>query len=112
MTQLIESALTLIRHDLLPDIDSSNLNYQRLIVHLRFFVDRLLDESHIQKGENSFDNVMSQHLSESLQKRYTSSYQCAQRVINYFEKQTKQKTGVNEQVYLTMHLQRIVDSSI
>ncbi|MBC9720012.1 PRD domain-containing protein [Leuconostoc mesenteroides] len=112
MTQLIESALTLIRHDLLPDIDSSNLNYQRLIVHLRFFVDRLLDESHVQKGENSFDNVMSQHLSESLQERYTSSYQCAQRVINYFEKQTKQKTGVNEQVYLTMHLQRIVDSSI
>ncbi|MFK8255203.1 PRD domain-containing protein [Leuconostoc mesenteroides] len=55
---------------------------------------------------------MSQHLSESLQERYTSSYQCAQRVINYFEKQTKQKTGVNEQVYLTMHLQRIVDSSI
>ncbi|GMA69031.1 transcriptional antiterminator [Leuconostoc litchii] len=111
MTDLIEGALTLIRHELLPAIDSSNLNYQRLIVHLRFFVERLLDDQHNQSNVNHFDDVMAQHLSDNLQKKYTASYQCAQDVINYFEKQTNRSTGVNEQIYLTMHLQRIVDSS-
>lgn len=112
MTQLIEGALTMIRHTLLPDIDSSNLNYQRLIVHLRFFVERLLDENHGKKNEENLDRLIAKHLSESLNDRYTNSYKCAQQVINYFEKKTKQQTGINEQIYLTMHLQRIVDSAL
>ncbi|GJM48116.1 PRD domain-containing protein [Weissella soli] len=105
MIQLIEGILTIIRYELLPNIDESELNYQRLIVHLRFFVDRLLGNHVEDEVENSFDRVMAEHMAQ----RYVAAFTCAQHVITYVAKQTQRQVNDNEKIYLTMHLQRILD---
>ncbi len=76
------------------------MNYQRLIVHLRFFVDRLLGNHVEDEVENSFDRVMAEYMAQ----RYVAAFTCAQHVITYVAKQTQRQVNDNEKIYLTMHL--------
>lgn len=105
LTNLIEGVLTIVRHELSPKIDYSALNYQRLVVHLRFLLDRLLSDEYENNADNPFDQVMMQHFEQ----RYTKAYRCAEDIIRYIEHETHRGAQTSERIYLTMHLQRLLE---
>ncbi|QDG81520.1 PRD domain-containing protein [Weissella cibaria] len=107
ITTLISDALTIIRYAVGQTIDENDINYQRLLVHLRFFLDRLYDEEN-RMGNANIDAVMLQHV----QRSYPKAYDLADKVIVYIEDKTHKQVAENERIYLTVHLNRVLQSTL
>ena len=107
ITTLISDALTIIRYAVGQTIDENDINYQRLLVHLRFFLDRLYDEEN-RMGNANIDAVMLQHV----QRSYPKAYDLAHKVIVYIEDKTHKQVAENERIYLTVHLNRVLQSTL
>ena len=75
------------------------------MVHLRFLLDRLLSDEYENNADNPFDQVMMQHFEQ----RYTKAYRCAEDIIRYIEHETHRGAQTSERIYLTMHLQRLLE---
>ena len=80
--------------------DEDSLNYQRLITHLQFFAQRYL------KGESSGEQ--DEFLYALVQGKYPKAFRCSERINEYLVQTQKEPMGVAEQIYLTIHIQRVV----
>lgn len=103
MTKLISDILTMVQYQLQVTLDANSISYQRFIIHLRYFVERILNDRHFDKN-NDFDEVMNQHIL----KQYAQAYRCTEKIKQFIEKTLKQPVSNNEQIYLTIHIQRII----
>ncbi|MEJ4551053.1 PRD domain-containing protein, partial [Enterococcus faecium] len=80
--------------------DEESLNYQRIITHLQFFAQRYL------KGEGS--DEQDEFLYALVQGKYPKAFHCVERINEYLRQTQKQEMGIAEQIYLTIHIQRVV----
>ena len=80
--------------------DEDSLNYQRIITHLQFFTQRYL------KGESSDEK--DEFLYTLIQGKYPKAFRCSERINDYLLKTRHEKMGIAEQIYLTIHIQRVV----
>ncbi|MBM7544597.1 beta-glucoside operon transcriptional antiterminator [Weissella beninensis] len=103
MTKLISDILTMVQYQLQIKLDENGISYQRFIIHLRYFVERILQGDNVDKHDD-FDEVMNEHIF----KKYTQAYRCTQKIMHFIEKTLKQPVSNNEQMYLTIHIQRII----
>lgn len=100
-TKLVRDILSIISKFFGISFDEDSLNYQRIITHLQFFSQRYL------KGEPSEEK--DEFLYALVQGKYPKAFRCVTRINEYLIQTQQKEMGAGEQIYLTIHIQRVVN---
>lgn len=77
------------------EIDRKSLDYARFITHIRFAIQRILNNTPIQND-----------LLDSIKYQYYSSFKLAQKISRFLEGELELKVVEDETAYLAIHIQR------
>jgi len=108
LTQLIEEILTTIKYTLKINFVEQDVYFQRFITHLRFFSERVIRANN---GENEEDNGVESELFELITTKYKEAYIATKKVVELLANRWNYEVSPDEQVYITIHLARIMDKS-
>ncbi|CAI3253361.1 BglG family transcription antiterminator LicT [Enterococcus cecorum] len=100
-TKLVRDILTLIRRFFGKTFDEESLAYQRMVTHLQYFAQRYVRNENLKEQPDEF-------LYALVQGKYPQAFQCVQRINDYLHTQHLPLMEESEQIYLTIHIQRIV----
>ena len=98
--EMIKDILNIVRYTFNVEIDESELPYERFVTHLKFFLQRAVQNA-------SYDND-DPELDEIIRTRYPKEYACADKIRTYMKKRMKYEVEEEELTYLTMHIARII----
>jgi transcriptional antiterminator len=98
-SNLLSTLVETIEEQLQIEIDREEIDYIRLIRHLRYTIERVLKEEVMEEPAK---------LAILLKKEYPVCYNLAWKLIKIMQQTLKKPVYDAEAVYLTMHLQRLV----
>lgn len=97
-TRLFHDIFSIIKKEAKIEIDSSSINYARMITHIRFLIERL--------KHNQGENVI---LIEGLRNRYTFEANIAKKIAKCIEDYLDMKMPEEEVDYIILHLYRVIN---
>ena len=97
-TKIIQNILNIVRRYYRRDFDENDFDVSRFIVHIRYFVRRQINGDSI-NADTSIAKVVAQ--------RYPDDYKCAMRISDFLTKEYGWNVSTSEELYLTLHLNRI-----
>lgn len=103
ITTLIKDIVNLVRRYFQLDFNEDSIYYYRFISHLRFFAQRVLTNSKVSSKTN-VDELLN-----IIKIKYQKSYECSLLIKEYIYNQHKHTVKNDELLYLTIHIQRILD---
>ena len=98
MTKKIQDILNIVKYTYDIELDEHSLNYERFITHLRFFFKRL-------NNKTQYRNENEEFLLQQVKEKYKDAYKCMIKI----EKYLNVELSYEEQLYLTLHIKRIVN---
>ena len=98
MTKKIQDILNIVKYTYDIELDEHSLNYERFITHLRFFFKRLSNKTQYRNENEDF-------LLQQVKEKYKDAYKCMLKI----EKYLNVELSYEEQLYLTLHIKRIVN---
>lgn len=101
ITKLIEGSLEVVEYFYQKTFDRDSLDFNRFVVHLRYFAQRLFQAAPGEGGE--YDPEFQEMIIRSCRQHY----KCAQCVGEYVRNTYQKEVSAEELVYLTIHLKRI-----
>ena len=101
ITKLIQGALEVVEYYYQRKFDRESLDFNRFIVHLRFFAQRLFQAapSYTDEYDNEFRDM--------IRRSRARHYKCAQHIAEYIRNAYQKEVSDAELIYLTIHLKRI-----
>lgn len=99
-TNIVKGVLNIIRYYYSIEFNEDDLNYDRLLTHLKYFAKRVIT--------NSQNNNISNEFFEITSKSYPEAFDCSEKVKMYVENNYDYKINEDEIVYLTMHIHRVI----
>lgn len=101
ITKLIQGALEVVEYYYQKEFDQGSLNFNRFIVHLRYFAQRLFQAApgHPDEYDDDFQ--------EMIRRSCDQHYKCAQHIAEYIRNAYQKEVSDAELIYLTIHLKRI-----
>ena len=100
ITKLIQDILNIVKYHFQIDLDEESLNYFRFVTHLKFFGQRLFNETQME-NQNEF-------LYEVVKEKNTAAFQCAEKINDYVQKEYYRSLIEDEMLYLTLHIDRVI----
>lgn len=101
MTETIFGCLNIIRDFYLIPLKLDDLKTQRIMIHIKMLLQRVLGNSQLDDGEKVLYNVFDE---------FERAYICARQIQKYIENRLGVKIHTQELVYLTIHLNRLAMS--
>ncbi|MBS4804526.1 MAG: PRD domain-containing protein [Clostridium sp.] len=98
MTKKIQDILNIVKYTFDIELDEQSLNYERFITHLRFFFKRLNNRTQYRNENEDF-------LLQQVKEKYKDAYKCMLKIQKYLNVEL----SYEEQLYLTLHIKRIVN---
>ncbi|MGG7056661.1 BglG family transcription antiterminator LicT [Clostridium tertium] len=99
-TNIIKGILNIIRYYYSIEFNEEDLNYDRLLTHLKYFAKRVVTNNQNKSTDSEFIDLA--------KRSYPEAYDCAQRVKSYIEGNYDYIVNEDEIVYLTMHIHRVI----
>ena len=96
-----EGALEVVEYYYQRKFDRESLDFNRFIVHLRFFAQRLFQAA--PGCAEEYDN----EFQEMIRRSCAPHYKCAQHIAEYIRNAYQKEVSDAELIYLTIHLKRI-----
>lgn len=101
ITKLIEGTLEVVEYFYQKTFDRESLDFNRFIVHLRYFAQRLFQAAPQQTDEYDAD------FQEMIIRSCKQHYKCARHIGEYIRNAYQKEISDAELIYLTIHLKRI-----
>lgn len=101
ITKLIEGSLEVVEYYYHKTFDRESLDFNRFVVHLRYFAQRLFQAAPSQTDEYDSD------FQEMIIRSCKQHYKCAQHIAQYIGNAYQKEVSDAELIYLTIHLKRI-----
>lgn len=101
ITKLIDSTLEVVEDYYQRHFDRESLDFNRFVIHLRYFAQRLFQTSPTQGTEHDAN------FRKMIMRSCRQHYKCARRVGDYVHKTYGREVSDEELIYLTIHLKRI-----
>ena len=98
--RLMDEVMQILRYQAKIIDNLDDLNYQRLITHVRFFIQRILANKQLNEDNPLFKMV---------KQTYQESFEIAEKVRSYLEKKLKCSVSDDEITYLVIHIERILN---
>lgn len=106
MTKLINDILNIVKYQLSLTMSEDSLSLQRFLVHLRFFAERLTLKQ-ADESAGTEDEFLFEHVSQ----KYPQAFACVAKIVAFIQKTMAQPVSMNEQIYLTIHIQRMLNEA-
>lgn len=103
ITKLIEGSIAVVEYFYQKAFDRSSLDFNRFVVHLRYFAQRLFHGGIEEDGNDEQDAAFRRLIMKSCREHY----RCAQCIGEYIRNTYHKEISEDELVYLTIHLKRI-----
>ncbi|MGY3704409.1 hypothetical protein BW731_07075 [Vagococcus martis] len=100
ITHLIQRVLTIVRYHFQSDIDTDTISYSRFITHLRYFILRHMTD------EKAKD-ILPIEMFSMVKTKYPESYACVSKISQFLYEEKKWRLSYDEELYLTIHIERI-----
>ena len=107
ITNLIEGAIAVVEYFYGKRFDRESLDFNRFVVHLRYFAQRLFQGRMLEDDQGEHDVLFRQ----LIMKNCREHFKCAQCIGQYVRTTWKKELSEEELIYLTIHLKRINLSS-
>lgn len=104
ITQVIQELCNLVRYHFAIEFNEESTDYYRFITHLKFLARRLVEAK-------QYDDHESDGLFPVLTLKYPEAYQCVRRIYSFVLKKYSYTLTEDEQIYLLIHIERIVFKS-
>ena len=101
ITKLIKGTLEVVEYFYQKKFDRDSLDFNRFIVHLRYFAQRLFQAAPSQS--DTYDTDFQEMIIRSCKQHY----KCAQCVAEYIRNAYQREVSGEKLIYLTIHLKRI-----
>ena len=102
MTQIVVGISDIVRLHFGSDLEEDSFSYNRFITHLRYLAQRIV--SGVSGGKNDAFR------GEQKKKNYPESFICTHKIATYIKTSYAFELSLDEQVFLTIHIQRLKDS--
>lgn len=100
VTEIVHNILNIIRVYYGENFDEESISYARFLTHIQYFAHRVVFGDH--QGEtDSF-------LYEQIQASYPKAFECVNRIKHFVKATHDFEMGEDEQVYLTIHIERVM----
>ena len=103
ITKLIEGTISVVEYYYQKTFDRESLDFNRYVVHLRNFAQRLFQGKTMEDAQGERDEVYRQ----LIMKNCKEHYKCAQCIAQYNQNTYQKSLSEEELIYLTIHLKRI-----
>lgn len=101
ITRLIEGTLEVVEYFYQKKFDRESLDFNRFVVHLRYFAQRLFQAAPAPSEEYDAD------FQEMIIRSCRRHYKCARHIGEYIRSAYQKEVSNEELIYLTIHLKRI-----
>lgn len=98
---IINQILDIIKNYFSVEFIEDDINFDRLLTHLKFFAKRLMDKKEQVKFEKN-------DLLDVVKIQYKESYECAQNIKSFIENNYTYKINDDEVLYLVLHINRVI----
>lgn len=102
--EITQEISNIVKYYFLLDQDLNSVYYHRFITHLKFFAQRLMKNKHAKSDSDS-------ELFEIIKMKYKMPYKCVEKISDYLKKQYNYRLIDDEKMFLTIHIERIVNKS-
>lgn len=99
-SQLVTKLISMIEDQFRLTIDRNSIDYIRLVRHIRYTIERVINEEKIEEPEK---------IAALLKNEYPTCYNLSWKLIKIMQQTLKKPVYDAEAVYLTMHLQRLTN---
>lgn len=104
ITKVIQDVTNIIKYYFSIDFDTQSAYYYRFITHLKFFARRLF-------GQKQYHEEDDLGFLDVVKVKYATSYKCVTKIGKFLKKKYNYQLSDEEQLYLTIHVQRAVYKS-
>lgn len=104
ITKIMQEISNIVKYHFSVEFDTDSVYYYRFITHLKFFAQRLLSEKIIKDTDE--DDLL-----DIVKVKYASSYACVERITEFISRKYKYELSKEEQLYLTIHIERVIYKS-
>lgn len=99
-TKIIKDVLNIIKYYFKIEFNEDDLNYDRLLTHLKYFAKRVINDNNNISNDSEFAKMIFN--------TYPEAYGCSVKISEYIYKNNNYTVNDDELVYLTMHIQRVI----
>jgi len=99
-TNIVKGILNIIRYYYSVEFNEDELNYDRLLTHLKYFAKRVVTNKQNKDESTEFLQLAANS--------HPEAYDCASKVKLYVEKNYSYPVNEDEIIYLTMHIHRVI----
>jgi len=101
MTKIIQDILNIVKYHFKIELDEDSLNYFRFLTHLKFFAQRLINNMLLKSDDDE--------LYEIVKNKHPEAYACTKKIKDYIQKVHGHEITSEEKLYLTIHIDRVVN---
>lgn len=99
--QLISALSEMVEEYFGIQIDRDSFNYSRLVMHMRYLVQRMSE------GRPMEEDAASRELFRSVRLEYPEDYNCTRKIVDWLAENRGWNCSCEEQLYLIMHIHRV-----
>ncbi|MBF0781097.1 MULTISPECIES: BglG family transcription antiterminator LicT [unclassified Granulicatella] len=101
ITKLVQNIIDIVRFHYGIELNDSTISYNRFLTHIQYFAQRVVTGV-VQGTNDSF-------LFEQVQVNYPQAFACTEKIKRYVAQKHHFGMGRDEQVYLTIHVQKLMN---
>lgn len=101
ITRLMQEIVGIVKIHFKIEFNEDSIYYYRFITHLKFFAQRLFEATLLHGKDNELLYI--------IRDKYPNSFKCVNKISNFVKFKYKYKLSDEEQLYLLIHIQNIVE---
>lgn len=104
ITKIIQEILNIVKYSFQLEFDEDDVYFYRFITHLKFFAKRLTERSCLEEMDSS-------DFLDVIRSKYQKAFACVEKITQFIAKKYDYRLSGEEQLYLTIHINRVVDKT-
>lgn len=104
ITRIMQEIINIVRYYFKITFNEDDVYYYRFITHLKFFSKRLVEKNIYTEDDNDDLWVV-------IKEKYQKAYGCVEKITQFIEKKYGYELSKEEQLYLTIHVERVVNKT-
>lgn len=105
ITRIMQEIANIVKYFYQIEFNEYDVYYYRFITHLKFFAKRLIDH-------NIYDEEDNDDLWDVIKSKYQNAFRCVEKITQFILKKYEYQLSKEEQIYLTIHIERVVNKAV
>lgn len=103
IAKFIEDVLTIVKYEYKSSFDENSFHYSRFVTHLHYFAQNVIN--------HTMPNYEESSLYSQIEKIYPLAFHCVKKISIYIKNTYGITISENEEIYLTLHIQKLTENS-